>query len=312
MRARACRGRGGHRRRTGRKEAAGRRPRLHYIEYVEQGSRAAPATRPTTRCRRSADDDLDDPDGSRAAGRHAVVAGVDVSPRLPKNTIGSAPRSPSSRPRRPIPTGSHGSARQGSSRVASSITNEADRLTSGRLTEVLDRRLLLPPQPAGSGAAPRDAAEHVGRATTSATWCGARRDRPHRWRRSRPTTPPRSWGSTTGCNSRTREAELRRRTNLRWLGVASRMIDPDSTYIDTTVHIGADVTLFPGTLLQGRTVIGEGSRDRPRRPARRLCGRRRCRVENTVGRLTPRWATMPKSGPTRRWRRATHLIARYK
>ncbi len=36
------------------------------------------------------------------------------------------------------------------------------------------------------------------------------------------------------------------------------MIDPASTYVDTTVALAADVTLFPGTILQGRTTIGEG------------------------------------------------------
>src|SRR3546814_21173093 len=36
------------------------------------------------------------------------------------------------------------------------------------------------------------------------------------------------------------------------------MVDPDTTYVDTTVTLAADVTLFPGTILQGRTTIGEG------------------------------------------------------
>jgi len=55
------------------------------------------------------------------------------------------------------------------------------------------------------------------------------------------------------------EAELRRRTNLGWLERGVTFVDPDKTYLDTTVVIGADVTLFPGTILQGHTVIGEGS-----------------------------------------------------
>jgi bifunctional UDP-N-acetylglucosamine pyrophosphorylase/glucosamine-1-phosphate N-acetyltransferase len=54
------------------------------------------------------------------------------------------------------------------------------------------------------------------------------------------------------------EAELRRRTNLGWLERGVTFVDPDKTYLDTTVQLGADVTLFPGTILQGRTVIGEG------------------------------------------------------
>jgi bifunctional UDP-N-acetylglucosamine pyrophosphorylase/glucosamine-1-phosphate N-acetyltransferase len=54
------------------------------------------------------------------------------------------------------------------------------------------------------------------------------------------------------------EAELRRRTNLEWMERGVTFVDPEKTYLDTTVQLGADVTLFPGTILQGRTVIGEG------------------------------------------------------
>lgn len=54
------------------------------------------------------------------------------------------------------------------------------------------------------------------------------------------------------------EAELRRRTNRRWLDRGVTMVDPDRTYIDVTVSLGTDVTLFPGTMLQGTTVIGDG------------------------------------------------------
>jgi bifunctional UDP-N-acetylglucosamine pyrophosphorylase/glucosamine-1-phosphate N-acetyltransferase len=55
------------------------------------------------------------------------------------------------------------------------------------------------------------------------------------------------------------EAELRRRTNLAWLGRGVTMLDPERTYIDTTVSLAADVTLFPGVILQGRTVVGDGA-----------------------------------------------------
>jgi len=54
------------------------------------------------------------------------------------------------------------------------------------------------------------------------------------------------------------EAELRRRINLAWLARGVTMLDPDRTYIDSTVELAADVTIFPGTMLQGHTVIGEG------------------------------------------------------
>ncbi len=54
------------------------------------------------------------------------------------------------------------------------------------------------------------------------------------------------------------EAELRRRTNLRLMAAGVSMMDPDRTYIDATVQIGADSTVFPGCVLQGNTVIGAG------------------------------------------------------
>ena len=54
------------------------------------------------------------------------------------------------------------------------------------------------------------------------------------------------------------EAELRRRTNDRLMRQGVSMLDPDQTYVDSTVVVGTDVTLFPGTLLQGHTVIGSG------------------------------------------------------
>jgi bifunctional UDP-N-acetylglucosamine pyrophosphorylase/glucosamine-1-phosphate N-acetyltransferase len=68
-------------------------------------------------------------------------------------------------------------------------------------------------------------------------------------------------GEMLGVNDRVQlaiaEAELRRRTNLAWLARGVTMIDPAQTYIDATVQLGADVTIFPGSILQGQTRIGE-------------------------------------------------------
>ncbi len=68
---------------------------------------------------------------------------------------------------------------------------------------------------------------------------------------------------TQGVNDRvqlaTAEAELRRRTNDRWLRLGVTMVDPERTYIDATVQLAPDVTLFPGTMLQGRCIIGPGA-----------------------------------------------------
>ncbi len=68
---------------------------------------------------------------------------------------------------------------------------------------------------------------------------------------------------THGVNDRAQlaaaEAELRRRTNHHWLRRGVTMVDPGRTYVDTTVDLATDVTLFPGTILQGHTVIGQGA-----------------------------------------------------
>jgi bifunctional UDP-N-acetylglucosamine pyrophosphorylase / glucosamine-1-phosphate N-acetyltransferase len=36
------------------------------------------------------------------------------------------------------------------------------------------------------------------------------------------------------------------------------MVDPAATYVDTTVELAPDVTLFPGVILQGSTRVGAG------------------------------------------------------
>ncbi len=53
------------------------------------------------------------------------------------------------------------------------------------------------------------------------------------------------------------ESELRRRTNDRLMRSGVTMVDPLTTYVDTTVEIGKDVTLFPGAILSGETVVGD-------------------------------------------------------
>ncbi len=68
---------------------------------------------------------------------------------------------------------------------------------------------------------------------------------------------------TQGVNDRSQlaaaEAELRRRTNRALLASGVTMVDPTAVYVDTTVVVGRDVTLFPGVILQGATVVGERS-----------------------------------------------------
>ncbi len=55
------------------------------------------------------------------------------------------------------------------------------------------------------------------------------------------------------------EAELRERTNHRWMRRGVTMLDPERTYVDVSVELAPDVTLFPGTILQGNTRIGAGA-----------------------------------------------------
>ncbi|NOX31832.1 MAG: NTP transferase domain-containing protein [Actinobacteria bacterium] len=68
---------------------------------------------------------------------------------------------------------------------------------------------------------------------------------------------------TQGINDRAQlaaaEQELRRRTNSSWLARGVTIVDPDHTYIDTTSTLGEDVTVFPGSLIQGATSIGAGT-----------------------------------------------------
>jgi len=66
-----------------------------------------------------------------------------------------------------------------------------------------------------------------------------------------------------GVNDRlqlaTAEAELRARVNAWWMREGVTMVDPSRVYIDADVELAPDVRLLPGTMLEGRTVIGSGS-----------------------------------------------------
>ena len=55
------------------------------------------------------------------------------------------------------------------------------------------------------------------------------------------------------------EAELRSRINERWMRRGVTMVDPEATYVDAAVELNADVILYPGTLLQGDTVVENGA-----------------------------------------------------
>jgi bifunctional UDP-N-acetylglucosamine pyrophosphorylase / glucosamine-1-phosphate N-acetyltransferase len=94
---------------------------------------------------------------------------------------------------------------------------------------------------------------------------------------------------TAGINDRAQlaiaEAELRDRTNDKWMLQGVTMLDPERTYLDATVTLAKDVTLFPGTVLQGRTVVEEGAEIGPDTRLVDCIVRKGAAVEQTVGRL---------------------------
>lgn len=65
-----------------------------------------------------------------------------------------------------------------------------------------------------------------------------------------------------GVNDRLQLADaakiLRRRINDRLMQGGVTLIDPERTYIDADVVIGADTEIWPGCVLRGETVIGQG------------------------------------------------------
>lgn len=51
------------------------------------------------------------------------------------------------------------------------------------------------------------------------------------------------------------EQICRRRIREHWMLEGVTMVDPDTTYIDASVQLEKDVTLFPGTMLHGKTCV---------------------------------------------------------
>ena len=111
--------------------------------------------------------------------------------------------------------------------------------------------------------------------------------RRRRWRRPASTTGS-SWPSPRpGCGDRTD----------RRAGSAAgvTMVDPERTYVDTTVRLGTDVTLFPGHPPAGRDGDRRRRRDRPRHPTGRLRRRRERPPSSRSWAATPRSAPAPSS-----------------
>lgn len=54
------------------------------------------------------------------------------------------------------------------------------------------------------------------------------------------------------------EAALRARINENWMRAGVTLVDPSTTSIGSEVRLAANVTVFPGAVLRGTTVVGEG------------------------------------------------------
>ena len=71
------------------------------------------------------------------------------------------------------------------------------------------------------------------------------------------------WWQTEGVNDKVQLADLGRELNARvtekWMRAGVTIVDPNSTWIDVDVTIGADTTIRPGSQLLGATTIGTGA-----------------------------------------------------
>lgn len=78
------------------------------------------------------------------------------------------------------------------------------------------------------------------------------------------------------------EAAFRRRANHRWLDAGVTLIDPGGIYIDQTVTVGQDSVIWPGTYLQGATIIGKECQIGPNTIIRNAQIGDGCRIEQAV------------------------------
>jgi bifunctional UDP-N-acetylglucosamine pyrophosphorylase/glucosamine-1-phosphate N-acetyltransferase len=89
-----------------------------------------------------------------------------------------------------------------------------------------------------------------------------------------------------GINTRVHLAEaetiMRQRINEKWMLAGVTMIDPQSTYIGVGVSIGQDTVLYPNTVLEGDTQIGEDCRIGPNAVLRDMRVGNHCEVFASV------------------------------
>jgi len=117
---------------------------------------------------------------------------------------------------------------------------------------------------------------------------------------------------TIGINTRVHLAEadvaMRQRINRVHMLAGVTIVDPATTYIETTVQIGRDTMIWPNTYLRGKTVIGEDCIIGPNTIAENTIVGNHCKilaavmegavVENNVG-----------IGPFARLRKGAHLCS---
>jgi bifunctional UDP-N-acetylglucosamine pyrophosphorylase/glucosamine-1-phosphate N-acetyltransferase len=77
-------------------------------------------------------------------------------------------------------------------------------------------------------------------------------------------------------------AGARRRINEEHILAGVTLIDPEATYIEASVEIGADTVIWPNTYLQGETCIGQGCTIGPGSVIRDSNIGDRCKVELSV------------------------------
>jgi bifunctional UDP-N-acetylglucosamine pyrophosphorylase/glucosamine-1-phosphate N-acetyltransferase len=71
--------------------------------------------------------------------------------------------------------------------------------------------------------------------------------------------PAEALGINTRVHLAAAQAAMRDRINNRWMLAGVTLFDPATTWIDDTVELESDVTLWPGCYLHGKTRIGTGS-----------------------------------------------------
>ncbi len=78
------------------------------------------------------------------------------------------------------------------------------------------------------------------------------------------------------------EAVLHDRINRQWMMAGVTLVDPQSTYIEADVTLGMDTVIYPNTIIQGKTMVGENCRLGPNTMIREAQIGNRCKVFSSV------------------------------